>query len=227
MPLRNLSDATWVCFKKGDILIKQGEQLEFLYYLIEGEVHRELLVSNGTEVILTIKSVKDNNHYLESLVGVLVLYDKYEQYSVSNCSFVAHTPCQCYKIPVAAYHEFAVNHAEDIFKQLLDQVMASYQILFEMYYTKHNKGSCALVCEAILSRSIIKNGEQIFGLDISHAELGKLLGIHPVNISKIISLLVKENALTKLNGRGYIVTNAGYIQDVADNVIELSYRYVK
>ncbi len=81
MPLRQLQGASLCHFEKGDVLIAQDEKIDYLYYLIKGSVHRELLTPNGTEFILTIKSANKSD-YIRSLIGVLILYDKHEQYAI-------------------------------------------------------------------------------------------------------------------------------------------------
>lgn len=71
MPFRDLPGVTQCRFKRGDILIAVGEQMEYVYYLQSGIVYREFVTDSGYESIL---SRKTSNSIVDSLVGVLVLY---------------------------------------------------------------------------------------------------------------------------------------------------------
>ncbi len=226
MPLRTLPDAVLCHFEKEDYLIHQDEKVDFIYYLIKGEVHRELLTPNGREMVLTIKST-NQDAYMRALIGVLVLYDKYEQYGISNCSFIAYTDCLCYRIPVSSYLAFEAEHETEILKQLLSYTMDNYQELFEMYTSKYHKNVSALLCSYILEHTSIQNNQLFFDQKISKVELGKRLDVHPVNISQIISVLIKDGALMKTANRTYLITDHEYIQAIASNELELSYRYHK
>ncbi len=224
MPLRNLPGATLCHFEKGDVLIEQDEKIEYLYYLVKGSVHRELLTPNGQEMILTIKSV-DESEYIRSLIGVLVLYDQFEQYAVSDCTFIAKTECLCYRIPVASYREYEKSHETEIMHQLLHYVMDNYHALFEMYYTKQHKNSAAQICTIILEHAKQIDEHLVFDKEISNIELGKRLDIHPTTVSKILNVLVENGALRKQKGLGFVITDKAFIQAVADNKIEISYRH--
>ncbi|MBQ7026469.1 MAG: Crp/Fnr family transcriptional regulator [Peptococcaceae bacterium] len=226
MPLRNIEGASRCHFEKGDVLIAQDEKIEYLYYLVEGEVHRELLTPNGVEFILTIKAA-DPSNYIASLVGVIILYDKHEQYAISNCSFIAHTNCHCYQIPVAAWRQFAKKHDALITKQLLEFVMDNYQVLFDMYYCKKHKNSGAQLCNAILEYAVPINGKLVFSRNISNIELGKRLDIHPTTVSKILHVLVEQGALQKVKGTGFVLVDTEFLKKVASGAIALNYRYQK
>lgn len=226
MPLRNLSGVRLCTFHKGEYLIKQGESINFLYYLVAGEVHRKLLTEKGDEIVLTIKTSHQDD-YVRSLIGVLVLYDKYEKCSISNCDFVAHTDCTCYKIPVSSYKQFEKDHENEILKQLLSYVMDNYEIIFGIYYSKNHKSTASLLCRTILEYSIKENNQLIFGRNITKTELSKRLDIHPVTVSKIFQVLLKENILSQINNREYVINDLQYLQDICSNKIELSYKYTK
>ncbi len=222
MPLRYLPNAERCYFKKGEYLIQQNEKLEFLYYLIDGKVHRTLLLPNGKEILLNIKRAENENNYLESLIGVIILYDKFEQYGISNCSFVAHSDCICYRIPIDSYRIFETQHTEEVLTQLLSCVMDNYQELLETHSSMFHKNAIALLCSHILKYSTTLNDRTIYKKDITKVEISKLLGVHPVNISKIFSTLLKENILED-NRTHYTILDKAYLESIASGEIDLRY----
>ncbi len=222
MPLRYLPNAERCYFKKGEYLIQQNEKLEFLYYLIDGKVHRTLLLPDGKEILLNIKRAENENNYLLSLIGVIILYDKFEQYGISNCSFVAHTDCICYRIPIDSYRAFETQHKEEALTQILSCVMDSYQDLLETHSSMFHKNAIGLLCSHILKYSTTLNGQAIYEKDITKVEISKLLGIHPVNISKIFSTLIKEGILEDCKTY-YTILDQEYLESIAFGGADLSY----
>ncbi len=221
MPLRALPEAVPCHFKKGEYLIRQDEKIECLYYLVEGTVQRRLLSPEGKEIILSLQFA-DKQNYACSLVGIFVIQGRD---AVSDCFFVAHTNCLCYKIPLESYQIFEKEHKEEILQQLLNRALKNYNDLFIVYSSEHHKNSSALLCSYILEHATIKDDHLIFEQQISKEEWGKHLDIHPVNISKIVSTLTKEGILQKDSRRKYTILDKGYLQTIADGVITLSYRH--
>ena len=54
--------------KKGTVFIKQGEPVEYLYYLTKGYFYRVMTTIKGDEVIYSIKSANDD--LAQCLIGV-------------------------------------------------------------------------------------------------------------------------------------------------------------
>ncbi len=222
MPLRYLPDAEQCCFKKGEYLIRQGEKLDFLYYLTLGTVHRVYLSSEGKEATISIEEAENGGNYLRSLIGVLVLYDCHQQYSIPNCSFVAHTDCICYRIPLDSYRTFEAQHKEEVLTQLLSFVMDSYQEFLDMRSTMFHKNASALLCTHILNYITQLNNRAVYEKKVCQTETAKLLGIHPVNVSKIFNTLIKKGILED-NETYYTILDKESLEAVAAGSFELSY----
>ncbi len=222
MPLRYLPEAECCHFKKGDYLIHQGEKLDYLYYLIDGRIHRTNLTPDGKEIIISVKKAENGDNYLRSLIGVLVLYDRHQQYGVPNCSFVAHTDCICYRIPIDSYRSFETQHQEEVLTQLISSVMDNYQELLDMRSTMFHKNASALLCTHILNRTTQLNEQLIFEKRVSQTETAKFLGIHPVNVSKIFNTLIKKGILED-NETHYTILDKESLEAVASGAFDLSY----
>ncbi len=113
---RQLSGAELCHFRKGEIIIKAGEAVEYIYYLMKGSVYRKIIARNGGETIVTVKKADGS---LEALVGVVVLYRKER---LSNSDFIAKTDCTCYKIPAESYLAMA-NQNPEILLATIDLLM--------------------------------------------------------------------------------------------------------
>ncbi len=222
MPLRHLPNAELCYFKKGEYLIRQGEEIEFLYYLIDGTIHRMRINADGKETIVAIKKVKDESQYLRSLIGVMILHDRHQQYGIPNCSFIARTDCICYRIPIDSYRIFEEEHKEEVLRQLLSYAMDTYQELFEMRSSIFHKNASALLCTHILGHITTLDKQSVFEKRVSKAELSKLLGIHPVNLSKIFSALIKQDILEE-HSTYYTILDDETLESIASGKIELSY----
>ncbi len=227
MPLRNLPGAELCYFKQGDYIIRQDEKLEYLYYLVKGRVHREMLLPDGREILLTIKKDINENHYIHSLIGVMILYDSYEQYGISNCSFIAHIDCVCYRIPISSYRTFENENKLEIMEQLFTYTMNSYQNLFELHTSMSHKNASAVLCSHLLEFAVESNDRLVFEQKVNKVEMGKRLGIHSVNVSKIFTALVQQGILERVDKTHYIILDKDTLQAIASNELELSYRYNK
>ena len=97
MPFRELPGATPCRFRKGERIIKAGDPVEYVYYLVKGSVNREMVTNKGYESIFSCKRTAD---LADSLIGILTLYNKTYN-SISRYDFIARTDCQCYRIPKA------------------------------------------------------------------------------------------------------------------------------
>ena len=49
-------------FKKGDILIHDGDRVDYIYYLRKGTVYREIVTETGIESILSCKAAASQIH---------------------------------------------------------------------------------------------------------------------------------------------------------------------
>lgn len=144
MPFRDLPGVIQCRFKRGDYLIRSGERVEYIYYLLQGTVYRESVTATGTETIL---SSKISGNIVQSLVGILILYRRpYE--GISNNDFIAHTNCVCYRIPVDVCMEYLRRHPallEDVVRVSMDEYM-HLMALFRPKETAVLQGGFAAYC---------------------------------------------------------------------------------
>ncbi len=108
MPFRDLSGVTRCQFKRGEYLIRAGEKITHVYYLISGTVYRELLSPSGR---IRIMNSKAKGNLAESIVGIILLFEENDE-QICMYDFIAHEDCQCYKIPAGCCLQYMRQDAE-------------------------------------------------------------------------------------------------------------------
>ncbi len=108
MPFRDLPGVTQCRFQQGEYLISVGEQIDHVYYLVKGIVHREFLTVSGYESILSIKT---GGSVVGALVGILLFYWPQNK-GISDYNFIARTNCICYRVPKDVCMEYLRQHRE-------------------------------------------------------------------------------------------------------------------
>jgi CRP-like cAMP-binding protein len=178
-------------FKKGEYLIRQGEKVEYLYYLDKGSCYRTTVTEKGDEIIFSIKEASDN--FTQSLAGVLILYS--DGYSMSN--FVAKVSCDCYRVPKGLFLQY-VQDKPDLLQQLLTMAMSELRDLADTFQARQEGKVANRLCELLLKNSTLKDDKLLVSKDYSNnAVIGRFLGIHKVTVAKIIKALKEEGVILK------------------------------
>ena len=72
MPFRELPGVTPCRFRKGERIIKAGDPVEYVYYLVKGSANREMVTNKGYESIFSCKRTADLADSLIELVAYWV-----------------------------------------------------------------------------------------------------------------------------------------------------------
>lgn len=224
MEFQELEGAQRCYFKKGDILIAQGEKVTHLYYIVRGQVHREMLTVDGESILLTIKGSEIGDE-IAALVGVFVLYDDREADNISNSDFIASTDCVCYRIPVTSYQEYAHDNL-DIYKKLLKHIMGNYEALFDTLHFKKYKSTVQMLCRHLRQGCRMQDGKMVYERRLSNKELANYLHTHPDTVNKIFTALQEEGIILRTRTTITVVEPAA-LDDLAEGRRQISYRYKK
>ncbi|MEG6616728.1 Crp/Fnr family transcriptional regulator [Peptococcaceae bacterium 1198_IL3148] len=188
-----LTDVVSCEFKKGEYIIRQGEKIQFLYYLASGSCYRTTFTEKGDEIIFGVKEAS-NNSFIECMLGVLILYTDNET-SVNN--FIAKTNCSCYKIPKETFLQY-VQDKPNILTQLVSMAMAELRELTSSFQARQEGKVANRLCELLLKNSQQKQGRLLVNKDYSnHTKISQFLGIHKVTVAKIIKALKEEGVISK------------------------------
>ena len=87
MPFSHLPGVKRCYFKQGDYLIRMGQRMDYVYYLEKGIVSREMVSEHGARTFL---SQKESGNLVQSIVGLLILYDQTDA-DVADNDFIAMT----------------------------------------------------------------------------------------------------------------------------------------
>lgn len=203
-------------FQKGDTIIRQGENVDYLYFLQSGSCYRYVVTPKGDNVIYEIKEPDES---LSCLIGVLALYTQSEG---TNFTFVARTKCECLCIPAADFVSWAAERA-DVQNGLLRLAMCYYRELSQAYQS-HQEGRIAnRLCSILADCCISQDKEWIIEKKYSFSEMADMLGVHAVTVSRIVRYLCDEGILEKNTAQLRVLDMDRLLQYASNHAI-LSYK---
>ena len=218
MPFRDLPGVTQCKFKKGERLIRAGEPIDYIYYLIKGSVYREVVTDKGYESTLSRKG--GSNDVASSLVGILALYNR-NTGSASTSDFVAHTDCLAYRIPAETCKEYLRQHPL-LLEGVLHCSMDEYHRVLNMFQSRREGSGSARLCALLLERARETEHGSVVPRKCTNVELSKLLSIHKVTVSRMLRAL-KEEGVVERTSEGLALLDLERLQQYAANEIELEY----
>lgn len=204
-------------FKKGDILIKDGDRVDYVYYLRKGTVYREIVTDAGVESIL---SCKEGGGLTDSLIGILLLYGTESPY-ISGNNFVAGTDCYCSRIPVEVIKRYLSSQPK-LMEELVGTALHECSYLMNLYLGKTEVPAPAALCSWMLDRLEKDEAGCDYLPSYHHDDIAKFLNLHKVTVSRIFSALRREKILEKTQ-RGFIVHDMARLHDCAENKLHLKY----
>lgn len=219
MPFRDLPGVTQCKFKKGERLIRAGEPIDYVYYLIKGSVYREVVTDKGYESTLSRKG--GSNDIASSLVGVLAVYNR-NTGGTSTSDFVAHTDCTAYRIPVETCKEYLLQHPA-LLEAVLYCSLDEYTRVLQMFQSRREGTGTARLCALLLERSkVLEDGRMAVSRKCTNIELSKLLSIHKVTVSRMLRAL-KEEGVVERASEGLIILEPERLKQYANNDLVLEY----
>lgn len=205
---------TYCEFKPKSYIIRQGEVLDAVYYLVGGTCYHTSYTVGGTEIINSIRRPENNVH---AILGITMIY---AQGRISMGNFVAKTPCFCYKIPYQLMMDYVCTHPvlADELLHIFAHKVASYN---NRYQERHEGQAPNALCALLLANSQIQGDWLIVDELLTNAHIGRTLGIHKVTVARIIKALKEQNLLTR-QGKQLMILEPEQIQRYADGE-KLSY----
>lgn len=204
-------------FKKGDILIHDGDRVDYIYYLRKGTVYREIVTDTGIESIL---SCKEGGGLTDSLIGILLLYGVQPPYFSGN-NFVAGTDCYCSRIPVEVIKQFLRSQPE-LLEQLVATAVHECGYLMNLYLGKTEVPAPAALCSWMLERLKKDEDGQDYLPAYHHDDIAKFLNLHKITVSRIFGALKRDGVLEKTS-HGLVVHDMERLREYAENIRHLKY----
>ncbi|MEE0434565.1 MAG: Crp/Fnr family transcriptional regulator [Peptococcaceae bacterium] len=216
MNFKDLPNLEPCFFKKGSVLIQDGDRVDYVYYLRKGTVYREIVTDTGVESIL---SCKEGGGLTDSIIGILLLYGHEAPY-ISGNNFVAGTDCYCLRIPVDVIKGYLHTRPE-LLEELVGTAIHECGYLMNLYLGKSEAPAPAALCTWMLER-LEKRVDGQYLPSYHHDDIAKFLNLHKVTVSRIFSALRREGVLEKTD-HGLRVRDMSRLRDYADNRRHLRY----
>lgn len=205
-------------YEKGEILIRQGDPVTHLYYLVKGTVFREVVTPDGYESVPSVKTAASKG--LASLVGVLALFTGNENL-ISNSSFVTNSPCTCYKIPKESVMEYLKVNPDELVR-VVELAMREHANLFQLLVMRNEGQVANRLCKLLMDRCVCENGRYLVTGQNTNVDLAKFLCVHKVTVARIIRQLKEEGVISK-KGSVIRILKPDMMQEYADCRRQLKY----
>lgn len=218
MPFRDLPGVIQCRFKRGDYLIRAGESVEYVYYLLQGTVYRESVTDAGHETILSRKS---SGNIIQSLIGVLTLYRR-KSVAIAKDDFIAYTNCLCYRIPKAVCKEY-LRQNPDLLEELCCTALDQCAHMEELFRSRQEGGISSRLCKLLLERSRETEEGLVVPKKCTNVEIAKFLSVHKVTVSVILRALKEQDAVVR-TPQGLLLKNTQLLQQYANQELQLNYK---
>ncbi len=187
-------------YKKNTLLYLQGEQAEYFYYLKRGSV--KIFVSSVDGLQKTISIVSDG-----SILGEASFFDDMPR--ISSAQTI--TPCTIVRITHEQLEKEFVKKPELAMYLLKVQAQSIRMLSMQVSGMVFTKADCRIAKQLLNSQKTI-NGLSV--VQLTHEELGNLVGVSRVTVSKILNSFAERNLL-KTAYRYVIITDREKLEEIA------------
>ena len=187
-------------YKRNTLLYLQGEQAEYFYYLKKGSV--KIFVNSVNGLQKTISIVSDG-----SILGEASFFDRMPR--ISSAQTI--TPCTIIRITHEQLEqEFA--HKPELAMYLLKVQAQSIRMLsLQVSGMVFTKADCRIAKQLLNSQKEL-NGLSV--VQLTHEELGNLVGVSRVTVSKILNEFAEKNIL-RTAYRYVVITDKEKLEQIA------------
>lgn len=188
--IEELCQGEKVIFKKGNFIARQGEPVDYVYYLSNGSCIRTSFTLKGDEIIYDTRNA-DGSAYC--LLGALSLYCP-EVIHYTN--FIAKTNCICYRISNDDFMTFLLAHPE-VLHELMYMAMDRYNCLDKNFHSKQKGYLANRVCSFIMENLDRKDSGLWLNKRFTNSEISRYLGTHRVTIIRILKKLESDGLIQR------------------------------
>lgn len=204
-----------ICFKRGEYIVKQGQAVEYIYFLACGKALRNIFTVKGDELIYD-EVTADESVYC--LIGALTIYSPI---IIHETNFIAKTDCICYKIYYKDFFDF-LSAYPSVMHELLYRALKSYHSVNLNFQAKQKGMAPARVCSFILENAQNANDSLILAKKFNISEIARYLGMHRITVNKIILTLIEQN-ICRYTKSGLKILDQTALKQYANNELTLNY----
>ena len=186
MDCSKIAGAQYLCFKKGEYLVKSGDKVKHFFLIISGACHREKTTYKGDQIIMSTFAKGS------IACGFMAYYDL-----TAASDIIADNTLYCWKIPRKAFIE-EMEQNPKLMKILLEQTMQEYFDLSLRFRFKQEGHTPNILCHFLASKAH-KNadGELLVDKIYTNVNIAAQLGVHKVTATRIINILQKEGIVAR------------------------------
>jgi len=207
-------------FKKGDFLFRNGDLVDYVYYIVTGAVQATFIGDYNIEYVNRYRDSADGG--IEPWLGVAMLF---QNNGISDMDIMAATDVICYKIEKNDIIEYLLHNPE-LLLELYKDLCYQYDIRGERLALRQARRSDSALCSLLLESAKSIDGVICIDKQITNESLAKRLGLHPVTVSRILGQLIKENIISR-SKQGLIICDKDTLMDYAAGIRILAYRKKK
>lgn len=190
-------------FGKGDVIYRQGEPAEEVFFLLSGQAKSVLVNATGGECLLRI-------HLPHSLMGLTALASN----AIRDAEAIATADCEASRIPRADFIELLRTNGElavHVTRLLVDR-MSDFHHRVGDFLTQNVEQRLAVTLLS-LSRPDPREGDGTARqpVRLTHEELANLLGARRPTITAILNRFSADGLITK-SGRAIEVSDAARLK---------------
>jgi len=191
-------------YKKGDVIIREGSQINDFLYLKSGLVKLYKLSKDGKDQIISIAKPLD----FVSLVSIFS--DKTYNFSISAIedSTVCSVDLKFIKELISKNGNFALNIMQKMSRNFDNIINNTFNL-----QKKHLRGRIAHIL-LFFANEIYKNNE--FELPLSRKEIAQLIDMTTENVIRILSEF-RQDKLIEIHGKNTIIINLNKLNSIAEH----------
>ena len=193
-------------FKKGDIIIKEGQISDGVYFIKRGVVKIEKNGPNGRNFIINICGA-----------GNIIGHRGMQGNTIQKSTVVALSEVTCCFIPVNFFNEILKN-ASDLEKQITEDYLCQLEQLEKKSISLAYKSVKEKVAEVILVLATIYNYEpkkQSSSIDLSRQDLADLTGATKEQVSSVLKEF-ERNSIIRYSGKHFYSLDIGTLKTIAE-----------
>ena len=217
--IADLSRYEYVRFDKGSYIIRQGEEVDYAYFLVSGKVKVSNLSYKGDTIVY------DMRHADRSIRCFLGVLSSYRPERVHRTSFIAYTECYCYRLSRSDIRSYMLEHP-DVLEQFMSLVMERYALLEDNYFFKQARNTPGQVCSAIMTYMEFREGMYWMSPEMTNTKISRLTGANRVTVVRIVQELVRMGLLERTDD-GTRITDIDAMNAVVRGDIAVKYNKPK
>ncbi len=213
--IADLSRYEYVRFDKNDYIIRQGEKVDYAYFLVSGKVKVSNLSYKGDTIVY------DMRHADRSIRCFLGVLSSYRPERMHRTSFIAYTECYCYRLSRDDVRSYMLEHP-DVLESFMSLVMERYALLEDNYFFKQARNTPGQVCSAIMTYMEFREGMYWMSPEMTNTKISRLTGANRVTVVRIVQELVRMGLLEKTDD-GTRITDIDAMNAVVRGDVSVKY----